>query len=69
MLLTPFSTYFYVVSTVNGGPYKLIASIPTATAYVNSGLHSGTTYYYRVTAVNSSGLESPKSSQVSAKAL
>ena len=69
MLLTPFSTYFYVVSTVNGGPYKLIPSIPTATAYLNNGLHSGTTYYYRITVMNSSGLECPKSSQVSAKAL
>jgi acid phosphatase type 7 len=55
-------------STVNGGPYSLIASIPAATSYQNSGLTSGTTYYYRVTAVNSSGLESPQSNQASATA-
>lgn len=52
-------------STVNGGPYTLIATIPKATTYTNSGLTSGTTYYYVVTAVNSSGLASAYSNQAS----
>jgi hypothetical protein len=55
-------------ATVNGGPYSLIASIPAATTYQNTGLISGTTYYYVVTAVNSSGLESPQSNQASGTA-
>src|SRR5262249_13113461 len=55
-------------STTSGGPYGLVATIPAATSYSNSGLTSGTTYYYVVTAVNSSGLESPASNQASAKA-
>jgi cellulose 1,4-beta-cellobiosidase len=55
-------------STVNGGPYSLVTSIPATTSYQNNGLVSGTTYYYRVTAVNSSGLESPQSNQASATA-
>jgi fibronectin type 3 domain-containing protein len=52
-------------STVSGGPYTLIAS-PTTTSYTNTGLTNGTTYYYVVSAVNSSG-ESANSSQVSAQ--
>ncbi|HEV2436750.1 MAG TPA: fibronectin type III domain-containing protein, partial [Verrucomicrobiae bacterium] len=52
-------------ATVSGGPYTKIASIAATTNYTNTGLHSGTTYYFVVTAVNSSGLESPYSSQAS----
>jgi hypothetical protein len=55
-------------STVSGGPYTLIATIPATTTYQNSGLTSGTTYYYVVTAVNSSNLESSVSNQASAVA-
>jgi hypothetical protein len=55
-------------STINGGPYSVIATIPATTSYQNSGLVSGTTYYYRVTALNNSGLESPQSNQASARA-
>jgi hypothetical protein len=51
-------------STTSGGPYTTVAS-PTTTSYVNTGLANGTTYYYVVSAVNTSG-ESPNSSQVSA---
>jgi acid phosphatase type 7 len=54
--------------TVDGGPYALVATIPAAASYQNSGLVSGTTYYYRVTALNDSGLESPQSNQASATA-
>jgi acid phosphatase type 7 len=55
-------------STVSGGPYTLVATIPATTSYQNSGLTSGTTYYYVVTAVNSSNLESSVSNQASAVA-
>jgi hypothetical protein len=55
-------------STVNGGPYSLVATIAAATSFNNTGLTSGTTYYYVVTAVNSSGLESTGSNQASATA-
>ncbi len=51
-------------ATVSGGPYTTIAS-PTSTSYTNTGLTNGTTYFYVVSAVNSSG-ESGNSSQVSA---
>ena len=55
-------------STTAGGPYTPIATIPPAISYSNAGLTGGTTYYYIVTAVNSSGLESPASNQASATA-
>jgi acid phosphatase type 7 len=55
-------------STTSGGPYALVATIPAATTYQNNGLTSGTTYYYVVTAVNSSGLESATSNQASGTA-
>jgi hypothetical protein len=51
-------------STVSGSGYVTVSS-PTTTSYTNTGLTDGTTYYYVVTAVNSSG-ESGNSSQVSA---
>jgi hypothetical protein len=54
-------------STVNGGPYTTIASGVTTTSYTNTGLTSGATYYYVVTAVNSAG-ESANSNQASAAA-
>jgi cellulose 1,4-beta-cellobiosidase len=53
-------------ATVSGGPYTTIAS-STGTTYNNSGLTSGTTYYYVVSAVNAAG-ESPNSTQASATA-
>ncbi len=51
-------------STTNGGPYATVATGITGTTYVNSGLQSGTTYYYVVSAVNAAG-ESPNSNQAS----
>jgi fibronectin type 3 domain-containing protein len=47
--------------TASGGPYTPIATT-TATGFTNTGLTSGTTYYYVVSAVNSAGT-SPNSSQ------
>ena len=52
-------------STTNGGPYLTIAS-PTTSSYTNTGLVTGTTYFYVVSAVNAAG-ESTNSIQVSAR--
>jgi hypothetical protein len=51
-------------STTSGGPYTTIAS-PTTTSYTNTGLTTGVTYYYVISAVNAAG-ESTNSSEVSA---
>lgn len=52
-------------STVSGGPYTLIATLPNTTTFTNSGLTIGTTYHYVVSAVNSSGQVSGYSNQAS----
>jgi fibronectin type 3 domain-containing protein len=49
-------------SGTSGGPYTQIAA-PTSTSYTDTALTNGTTYYYVVSAVNSSG-ESANSAQV-----
>ena len=51
-------------STTSGGSYTTVGT-PTTTSYVNTGLTNGTTYYYVVSASNSSGA-GPNSAQVSA---
>ena len=51
-------------STTNGSGYQTVGS-PTTTSYTNTSLANSTTYYYVVTAVNSSG-ESGNSNQASA---
>jgi hypothetical protein len=53
-------------ATQSGGSYaKINASLITATTYTDYGVQSGQTYYYVVTAVNSSNLESVYSTQAS----
>ena len=54
--------------TSTGGPYvsKLTASPVTSTQFTDSGLQSGQTYYYVVTAVGSDGVESVYSNQATA---
>lgn len=54
-------------ATTNGGPYTVVASGITSTAYTNTGLTSGVTYYYVVSAVNAAG-EGANSNQASATA-
>ena len=44
--------------TVSGGPYSLIANNLTKTAYTDSTVQSGATYYYVTTTVSTAGLES-----------
>jgi invasion protein IalB len=53
--------------TASGGPYTKLTSAPVAsTAYTDTTVQAGQTYYYVVTAVNSSNEESTYSVQVSA---
>jgi hypothetical protein len=54
-------------STVSGGPYNKLTSSPAAgTSFTDSTVQAGKTYYYVVTSVDSSGMESANSSQVTA---
>jgi predicted phage tail protein len=54
-------------ATLSGGPYATVATGLTTTSFLNTGLKSGTTYYYVVSAVNAAG-ESPNSVPASATA-
>ena len=54
-------------STTPGGPYtKVNGSLVTTSDYSDTGLSNGTTYYYVVKAVDTSGNESAASAEVSA---
>jgi len=54
-------------STQSGGPYtKLSGTLVTGTSYTDSNVQSGQTYYFVVTAVDSSNVESVYSAEVSA---
>jgi len=59
------NTYNVKRATVSGGPYTVIASNLVVTTYDDVSFTPGTTYYYRVSAVNALG-EGPNSAQVSA---
>ncbi|NBI31136.1 hypothetical protein ERL59_19570 [Chengkuizengella sp. YPA3-1-1] len=52
-------------STSVGGPYTIIVNDITKTSYTDTTVENGTTYYYVVSAVNSSG-ESENTNEVSA---
>jgi hypothetical protein len=61
---TPSVTYRVYRGTVSGGPYSMINASPlTALSYVDTAVTAGQVYYYVVTAVNSSGMESGYSNQ------
>jgi fibronectin type 3 domain-containing protein len=61
---TGYNTYS---STVSGGPYVKLTSAPLpSTSYIDTTVQAGHTYYYVVTAVNSSNQESAYSSEVTA---
>jgi hypothetical protein len=52
---------------VSGGPYTLLNSSPTSgTTYTDTTVEAGETYYYVATAVNSTGVQSTDSNQVTA---
>lgn len=61
------TSYTVKRATINGGPYTTIATGVATTSYLNTGLTSGTTYHYVVSASNAAG-ESPNSNQASATA-
>ncbi|MBI4659579.1 MAG: hypothetical protein HY735_12130 [Verrucomicrobia bacterium] len=57
----------YRVKRLSGSGGSVAATYSTSnTSYTETGLSTGTTYYYVVSALNSSGTEGPNSSQVSA---
>ena len=49
---------------VSGGPYAQLTSMDTNSDYTDSAVSSGQTYFYVVTAVESTGAESAYSNQV-----
>jgi len=53
-------------ATIKGGPYGLIASAISGTAYTDLSVQSGVTYYYVMTATNSGGQESVNSNEATA---
>lgn len=58
-------------STAEAGPYTLVAEVPALTgqvpSYIDTGLSNGTTYYYKVLAVDLLGAQSALSPAASAK--
>jgi hypothetical protein len=61
------SGYNVYSSTVSGGPYTKLDSTPiAATTFVDTTVQSAQTYFYVVTSVDSSALESANSTEVSA---
>jgi fibronectin type 3 domain-containing protein len=57
--------YNIYVGSLSGGPYTRLASTPV-TAYVDSSVQPGQTYYFVVTALDSTNAESAYSGEVAA---
>ena len=55
------SGYAVYVARQSSGPFRRIAWLLPESAYTDTGSGDGATYYYAVSAINSWGLESPKS--------
>ena len=51
------TSYYVYGATSSSGTYTNIATVTTS-SYTNTGLWAGTTYYYKVQAVNSAGSSS-----------
>ena len=62
---TDFETYYVYRSATSGSGYARIATV-TASAFTDTGVAAGQTYYYVVAAVDSSSNESSRSDEVSA---
>jgi hypothetical protein len=61
---SPVTGYKVYRGTVSGGPYSTVTSSPiSALTYTDTNVVAGTTYYYVVTSVNSSGVESVYSNE------
>ena len=61
------SGYFVFRSSVTGGPYTQISpTLVSSLAFTDSSVVSGATYYYVVTAVDSTGTQSVYSNEVAA---
>jgi fibronectin type 3 domain-containing protein len=61
------SGYHVYSSLVSGGPYAKLTPVPTLTTnYSDTSVQSGRTYYYVVTAVSASSVESFYSNQATA---
>lgn len=58
-------TGYNVYRSLPGGSFELLTSV-VAPTYVDTKVSRGTTYYYFVTAVDTTGKEGPFSNQVSA---
>jgi fibronectin type 3 domain-containing protein len=56
-----------VYRSTNGGAYVPVADIPARLTWTDNSARSKTNYVYVVTAVNSLGLESPRSNSVAAR--
>lgn len=63
---TPSVSYKVYRGTISGGPYTFLSSAGTTTSFTDSNVQSGITYYYVVTALDSSNNESVYSNQTQA---
>jgi hypothetical protein len=64
--LSPGVSYNVYRGTVSGGPYMLLKSGLSTTAYTDANVQSGSTYYYVTTAVDAGGLQSIYSDEAQA---